>query len=839
MTRAVNASALRYAWRRARHGWQSRGALLLVAALIVAVGAAGAVGLFTERVRGALVERSGDALGADALLRSRSALPDTLVANARDLGLETARITSMPSVVFNAADASSLAAVKAVSRNYPLRSGLRIADRPFAEDRVAGAPAAGTIYVDSRLYSALELAPGALVQVGATTLTVAAVITFEPDRTGGFADLGPRLMMAAEDLDAAGLTGPGARVQHALQLAGSAEALARMEAAAEAAGVSYLRPRDARQELGAALDRAGVFLDLAVVCALILAAAAAMIASDTFGRSLRDEAALLRALGASRRFIVRALLALLLTLGAAGIALGVAVAFGAQAVIAWTAGALVGGELPAPPAAPALRAALLGLLLLVGFALPSVLAVRHASPMRVFQRSADTPDAGAWSVRIVAGVALVALVGLQARSLTLGVAVIGGAAVAALVLFVAARTLLRAFDGIRHSGAAGMAWRLGLANLARRRRSAGGLAAALGLVLLALMLMAIVRTEMLSQWRDSLPAGTPNVFLINVQAEQRAPLQALLAERGLVDIQLWPMARGRLVGLNDEAVVADDFDDPETQRWINRDFNMSWSAELPDSNTLIDGQWWTADQADEALLSADDYAVERLDLKIGDRLTLRFADQDITFRVHNLRRVAWDSFSPNFFLMTTPGALDDGRVPVSWLTSFHVAEGQGALLRTVIERFPNVTPIDIEALLAQVRAIIDRVVQAVAFLLAFALAAGLLVLLAAIETSRAEREREVALLRTLGARSRFVAQALLVEYGTLGAASGLLAAGVAQLVAARLAADVFEMPFALPWWPWLVGPVGGAVLVGTMGWLALRGITRIPPDRVLRLQAAQ
>ena len=485
---------------------------------------------------------------------------------------------------------------------------------------------------------------------------------------------------------------------------------------------------------------------------------------------------------------------------------------------------------------PAGRAALLGALLLVGFAMPAVLAVRDVSPMRVFQRAADSARGSAWGLRLAALLGLVLLVGLQARSLPLTAAVIGGAAAVALLLYFVARSLLAVFEGLRRSGAAGAAWRLGLANLARRRRSAGGLAAALGLVLLALLLMAIVRVEMLSQWQASLPPGTPNVFLINVQADQRQPLRDFLAERELTDVRLWPMARGRLVALNGEAVSASDFEDEETRRWINRDFNLSWSAELPEDNRLLEGQWWSPAEHGAALLSADEYAVERLNLAIGDTLTLRFAGEDREFRVHNLRSVQWDSFRPNFFLMTTPRALE-GQVPTSWLTSFHIDSARGPLLRDLVAAFPNITPIDIGALLDQVRAVMDRVVAALAFLLAFALAAGLIVLLAAIETSRAEREREVALLRTLGARRTFIARALLVEYGALGSAAGMLAAGIAQLVAVLLADRVFEIPFTIPWWPWLLGPVAGGILVGGLGWLALRGITRVPPDRVLRLQA--
>lgn len=828
---------IRYALRRARHGWQSRGAWLLVAALTVAVAAAGAVGLFSDRVRAALIAESGEALGADAVLRAARPIPADLREAAQASGLRTAPFVTMPTVVFGPTDASALASLKAVDSNYPLRSALKVAPRPFAAAEIVPPPLPGQVYVDNRLWTELKLTPGAMLMVGSQHLRVAGALAFEPDRGSGFRDLGPRLMMHLDDLEGSGLTGPGARLRYSLQLAGPQPALEALADQARTQGVDMQTPSEARRELAAALDRADVFLDLAVVAALLLAAAAAMIAADNFGRSLRDEAALLRVLGASRAFIGRALFSLLIILGSIGIAAGLVLAWLGQAVIAAIASGLFGAGLPAPGMMPAVTAAGLGALLLVGFAMPSVLAVRDVSPMRVFQRAADPHTTAVWLVRGLAVAALVALIAVQAKSVTLTAVVIGGGALGAATLFAAARLLLRTLESLRRSGAAGAAWRLGLANLARRGRSAGGLAAALGLVLLALLLMAIVRLELLTQWRASLPAGTPNVFLINVQSDQREALTDFLAERGHVDVQLWPMARGRLVGLNGKSVRAEDFADPETRRWINRDFNLSWSAELPADNALTKGEWWGPEAFDQPLLSADDYAVERLDLEIGDTMTLRFADRDITFTVHNLREVEWGSFRPNFFLMTTPEVLASDRVATSWLTSLHLAQAEGSLLRELVQAFPNVTAIDIDALLAQVRQVIDRVVEAIAFLLAFALAAGLLVLLAAIETSRSEREHEVALLRTLGAPRRFIARALLVEYGTLGATAGLLASAIAQLVSWQLAERVFEMPYATTLWPWLAGPVVGATLVGALGWLALRGVTRVPPDRMLRLHA--
>jgi putative ABC transport system permease protein len=830
------AAPLRYAFRRLRHGWRGRGAALLVAAVAVAVASAGAVGLFTERLRIALTEQTGDTLGADALITSRQPIPAALIIAAAEAELAVSTHVTLPSVVFHGDDASSLASIKAVSPEYPLRGIPRVTDVPFGDETPAqGVPEPGTAWVDPRLWSELGLSSGSMVQVGAVELRVSQVLAFEPDRGSGFTDLAPRLLISLDDLERANLLGPGARASHSLQVAGSTAGLAQLRAQVEEQGLRWVTPQDARPEIAAALDRAGQFLDLAVICALVLAAAATMIAAHGFGGHLRQEAALLKCLGASRQFVARALLGLLLMLGLLGGGIGLLFAYGGQALIAGLAATLVGTELPPPPLAPALRALALGGVLMAGFAAPPVLAVRRQSPMQVFQQVPAALALGGWLTRLVALLALVGIVWLQARSLDLTLAVLGGGAAVALLLYGMGMALLRLLDGARHSGFAGAAWRLGLANLSRRRRSISGQAAALGLVLLALLLLATARGDLLEQWRSGLPEGTPNVFLINVQGEQLDDINRFFAERDRQPPELWPMARARLVGVNGEAVSVDDYDDPETQRWINRDFNISWSEHLPADNTLTDGRWWTPDELDQPLLSATDYAVERLDLKLGDTLTLRFADTDVVLTVHNLREVRWDNFQPNFFLLTPPVVLAERGVPATWLTSFHLAQGDRGVLRELVMEFPNITAIDIDAVLAQVRSIIDRVVRAVEFLFLFALAAGLLVLLAAIEASREERVREVALLRTLGAPRRLIAQALLTEYGLLGAVAGLIAAMAAQGVTWALAVKVFEIDYQPGLGLWLLGTGGGALLVSALGWMALRRVTHTPPDRVLRM----
>jgi putative ABC transport system permease protein len=358
-----------------------------------------------------------------------------------------------------------------------------------------------------------------------------------------------------------------------------------------------------------------------------------------------------------------------------------------------------------------------------------------------------------------------------------------------------------------------------------------GQAVALGLALLALLLVGIVRGDLLAAWENRLPPDAPNQFLINIQPAQVADVRAFFAERGHPELRLWPMARGRLTALRGDPVTVDSFDDEETRRWINREFNLSWTDRFGDDNHLVEGRWWDPATRGEPWLSVDEYAVERLGLKIGDSLTLQIADRSVELRVYNTRNVNWDSFRPNFFLVVPPGLIDENEA--QWITSFHLRPEQRPLLRELITAFPNVTALDLDAALGQVRAILDRVVRAVQFIFLFTLGAGLAVLLAAIEGTRAERVRETALLRALGASDRTLLLGLLAEYAALGLVAGLVAAAAAQGIGAALAHFVFELPYVFSLPLWLAGAIGGSALVSLLGWLSLRPTLRASPTRAL------
>ncbi|MGB0954418.1 MAG: ABC transporter permease [Panacagrimonas sp.] len=800
---------------------------ILAASVVIAVAASSAVSLFSDRVWQVLNDQTSQAFGADAAMRSRDPFAPELLASIDALGIEQAALIQFPTVVLHGEE-TALVSIKAVDAAYPLRGHLRRAAAPFGKQtQVSHGPAPGAVWVDLRLWQNLQLALGDTLELGRSKMRVSALLTHEPDRNGSFGDLAPRVLMNRQDLMATELIAPGARVEYGRLLSGTAAQIAQARELAEAAGLRFQTPQDARPALGNSVSRAEQFLKLAVLATLLLSGAAIASAAHQHGQGLRDEAALLRALGASTQRIASQSLKRLLTLALSAGVVGVLCGFAAQGLLAGAAAGLMNTELPAPRAAVALTSVGYALLLVLGFAAPPWLAARNTPPIRVFQR--NVPVAGSRLASGIAAISALLLIALHTQDAQLAGLVLLGALGCCSVLAVIALILIRLLSPLRHGPSSAI--RFGLANIARRRLQSVAQAVALGLALLALLLVAIVRSELLDNWRKALPPETPNQFLINVQHHQLPALRVFFAERGYTDLKFWPMARARLVALNGEAVTADSFDDPQTRRWINREFNISWTQEFGDDNRLLDGQWWPAETDGKPWLSVDEYAVERLGLKLGDRLSLQIVDRTIEFEVYNLREVSWDSFRPNFFLVAAPGVIDDGAA--QWITSFHLPPDQRALLPDLIRTFPNITALDLEAAMQQVRRIMDQVVAALEFVLLFTLGAGLTVLMASIEATRADRVRETALLRALGAGRGTVMLGVISEYACLGLIAGIVAAASAQLLGFLLAREVFELSYQFSPRLWLTGSLGGALLVSGLGWLSLRRSMRTSARQVL------
>jgi putative ABC transport system permease protein len=817
--------AARMAWRDYRAG-ELR---ILLIALLLAVAALTSVSFFSDRVSRSVVSEANQLLGGDLRVAARDPIPEAYAAEARGRGLRTAQTWDFTSMA-SSADGAQLVGVKAVSDGYPLRGTLRIAPALNAPDAgTRDIPAPGTVWLDERATSALAVRVGDTLSLGQLTLRVAAVLTFESDRGASFLAIVPRLMLNAADLPASGLIQPGSRINFRLHLAGEDAAVRGYAAWLKpqlAAGQKIESVEDAQPEVRGALDRAQKFLRLAAMLAVVFAAVAVGLAARRYMQRHLDGCAVMRCLGATQPRLTRLFLIEFALVGSVACVLGCLVGyltqFGVEALLA----GLFATTLPQPGPLPVLYGFAVGMTLMLGFVWPQLLRLRTVSTLRVLRREWDEADRVSWGAYAFGLACLSALVLLMAGDGLLGSIVVGGFIVACAVYAAVAWGALALLVRLRGGLTGG--WRYGLASLTRRRVASTVQIAALGLGLTAVLLLVIARGDLLDAWRNKLPADAPNRFILNIQPDQREAVRAQFAEAGLADPELLPMSRARLTAINDRAVSPDDYEEARSKRLVEREFNLSWSDHLQVGNTVQAGAW----RAEQPSFSVEASLAQALRIGVGDRLRFEIAGQQVEAAVGSLRELEWDSMNVNFFVVATPGVLDE--LPASYITSFHLPDGHAGFINGLVGRFPNLTAVDVDAVVRQFRALMDQLSAAVSVVFGFALLAGVVVLFAAIEATHDERRFELAVLRTLGARDRQLRASLAAEFAILGALAGVLAAIGALVLTAVLARQAFQLPYIPSVGMPLAGFAFSVLAVLAAGMLGLRGALRAPALASLR-----
>ena len=838
----MHTSPWRLGWRTLWRDLRAGELRLLVVAVTLAVAALTAVGFFADRLKGGLARDARQLLGGDAVVASDNPTPRAFEQRARELGLQSVTTLQFPTMGRAPDDkggGARLVALKAVEPGYPLRGNLTVADRPEDKGaRTREVPKPGEAWVDRPLLEGLGLQPGDPLLLGDATLRIGRVVLLEPDRGTGFSTFAPRVMINAADLPATRLVQPASRITWRFAVAGpDRQVKAFTDWAVEEVrkpdvrGVRVESLESGRPEMRQTLDRAEKFLNLVALLSALLSAVAVALAARGFAAAHLDDCAMLRVLGQSQRTIAWAYAVEFGIVGLVASAIGVAIGFGVHFVFVLLLSGLVETSLPAATGWPVAFGFGMGLTLLFAFGLPPVLQLAQVPPLRVIRRDVGGLKPASLAV-LGLGVAGFATLLLAASSdLKLGGIAVGGFAGAVLVFALLSWLAVKLLRMSVNEATAPRWLVLATRQLSARPVYAVVQVSSLAVGLLALMLLVLLRTDLVASWRAATPPDAPNRFVINVMPEQGEAFQQALRQAGVQRYDWYPMIRGRLVAVNGKAVAPDDFTEDRAKRLVDREFNLSHSAAPPPHNEVVAGRW----QPEEAgAVSVEEGIAQTLGLKLGDVLRFDIGGLQTESRITSLRKVDWGSMRANFFVMYTVSRMPE--VPSTFMTSFRAPDRPG-FDSTLVRAFPNITNVDMSATINQVQSVLDKVVRAVEFLFGFTLAAGVVVLFAAVTATREERAREFAIMRAVGARGSLLRQVQRAELAGVGLLAGFLASVVAALVGWGLARFVFDFQWtASPLVP-LVGALAGAVLALAAGWWGLREVLQRPVVETLRRAA--
>jgi len=839
----MNISFWRLGWRSLWRDLRSGELRLLIVAVTLAVAALTAVGFFADRLKGGLQRDARQLLGGDAVISSDNPTPAAFAEKARTLGLEVVQTLGFPTMG-RASDAkgggAKLVALKVVEPGYPLRGNLKVTSQPGGQDSVTRTiPAPGEAWVDAPLLDAIGVQMGDALLLGDASLRIAKIIVNEPDRGAGFMNFAPRVMINRADIDATQLIQPASRLNYRMAVAGDDARIKTFVAWAldevkkpQVRGVRVESLQGGRPELGQTLDRAEKFLNLIALLAALLSAVAVALAARGFAANHLDDCAMLRVLGLSQRTIASSYAFEFTVIGLLASGLGVAAGYAVHYGFVLLLAGLVDAALPAASIWPVIFGMGMGLTLLLAFGLPPVLQLAQVPPLRVIRRDVGNLKPASLGV-LGLGVAGFATLLLAASSdVKLGLIAVGGFAAAAAVFaafsWLAVKLLRRAVN----ENTAPRWMVLATRQISARPAYAVVQVSALAVGLLALVLLVLLRTDLISSWRKATPADAPNRFVINVMPEQGDAFVKALRAGGVTRFDWYPMIRGRLVAVNGKTVTPDDYVEDRARRLVEREFNLSNSAKKPAQNEVVAGTW-TEDEP--GAISVEEGIAKTLNLKLGDTLSFDVGGVQTESKITSLRKVDWGSMRANFFVMYPVGNLPN--VPTTYMSAFKAPATRG-FDNALVRSFPNITSVDMTTTIMQIQRVLDQVIGAVEFLFGFTLAAGLVVLFAAVTATREERAREFAIMRAIGAQSSLLRQVQRAELMGVGLLAGFLASIVASIVGWALAKYVFDFEWTVSLWVPVFGSLSGALLALAAGWWGLREVLRRPVVETLR-RAAQ
>ena len=818
----------RFLWR----DWKGGELGVLFASLAIAVAIVTSITLFIDRLQGSILAGSSVFIGADQMLSSPEPLDPNWRTEAQKQQLQVSEALTFQSMVFSG-DNMLLADLKAIDQHYPLKGNLGIADVAFGEGKpINHGPKPGEVWVESRILPALNINVGDRLSVGASELKIGAVLTQEPDRGGSMFGIGPRVMMNVADLEKTSIIQPGSRVRYRLMYSGDEDLLEKftrwlkpqMNSSQQLLGVKEGRPA-----ISKSIERAEKFLMLACLLGVVMAAVALAMAARRYCLRQYNYVAVMKSFGATSSEINRLYMSKMIGLGLIASLFGAFLGWLVQAGFVWILRDYLPEDLPAAHLRPWLIGIATGLVCLISFVFPPLIDLKSVSPLRVIRRDLEPPGAAALMIYGFGIVGTFCLMWWYGSNLMLAISLMVGGMGAIAVMMLVVRAIL----GVtRATGMqAGSQWKLAMAAIQRRKSSSTLQIMTFSLAILLLLVIATVRTSLVEEWQNQIPAGAPNYFLMNIGKPDREPLKSHFQSQNIEPRPFYPVVLGRLNLINGQSMAEHLGREPRGNEH-RRALNLSWSQQLSEDNKILDGEWWSADDVGKPLISIEQDIANRFKLSIGDTLEFTIADQILTATIRSIRSVKWDSMNPNFYFMFPPGLLENQ--PATYLSSFYLPASNKVQLNGIVRNFPTVTLLDLDSVIIQIRSIISQVSLAVELVLGMILFAGLLVLIASIRSSLDERFHENAILRTLGASRKLIMGSLLIEFSLLGLIAGTLAALGAEATLYMLQTRIFLIEYTLHPMLWLAGPLVGALLIGITGTLVSYRVVKVPPITILR-----
>lgn len=802
----------------------------LMLALTVAVSGMTATSCFVDRLNRTTRLKASEFLAADLVVTAHSRLPERWAETAAEAGLQTASTREFASVLLNG-EKLLLCGVKAVSDRYPLRGALETKPPNSESDGGNRIPDPGHAWVAPRVLGALGLNTGDRIRIGDATFTITREILYEPDRRGNFLSLAPRVLINQRDLAATGMVQPGSHVHYYELFAGPRQSMKtfsdwlqpQLEPAQKLLDIYEHRP-----ELGAAFTRAERYLGLTTTVVVLICGVAIAMAVRRYSERHFNLTAILRCLGSGKNAIYLLFGGQLLLLGlVAGVA-GSALGWLSQEVLVFYLAEYLPADLLPPGPFTLAIGVVAGLVVLAGFSLPPLLRQGEVSPLRVLRRDLAPPPPNVWMVYTLGGAVIFLLLYRYTHDPGMVGLFLGGLLVAASVLSLLVILVLRASR--RLLVLPGFIWRFAVSSVCSRMNANVVQILAFAVTMTAMIVILVIRTDLLQTWEAQLDENAPNYFALNIFDTDSDAFNRWLERNGLRPGRMFPVVRGRLTEKNGKDVHTIADRGPRGESVINRDLTLTYTRDLPDGNRIVRGEW--SDQALPGRISVEQRVAESLGISPGDVLSFRIGSRTVQATVASIRTVNWDSMNPNFYVIFSPGTLED--YPLSYLTSFHVPEGREDVIPGLAAEFPAVTLLEVGMILGQIQSILAQVSLAVEAILVFSLLAGLTVLFAAVYSSLDERLYSASLLRAFGASARQLRDSQFLEFFLLGLISGLFAASLSEVILRVLYSRVFELQFHTLWWIWTLFPAVAALLIGGLGHACTRRVVHQSPATLLR-----